>query len=246
MMFHSLWRKIVGIVLAAIIMMGVNGCMEHNNIEKISEEMQQSSERSTRQAEKIRDEMLQYMNAKYGKEFLAVSLDQRGIDNSKDVFKCYAKGENPDTDYASVYRMGTGNNISYSDTYFGVIVRDDVETEISSICRELSLDSKAFFSFARYCYDSIYDSTKTYADFLEDEDRPGIAVKVGVAFEQDGDAESISEQIFQIMEDRGFRGYLNIHFITKEAFDNLSWENSDKILSPLGDHILARYAKSIY
>ena len=225
-MIQVVSRTGIVFVLVIIMMMEVGRCMILND----------------NSVEEIPNQMLQHMKEKYGIEFVAYDLEQCSYNQSYDRFRCYPKDGDPKTDLVEVYRNGKGNDITYKDTYFGIIIREDIEAEIMNNCQQLSLEAKVFCPHGSV-YDNMYDSTKGYADFKNDKNAPSLVVRIGVVFEPHFDTENICNELFQTMEAKGLRGTFNVYFITKEAFNKLNRENNRDILAPSADQILERYSR---
>jgi len=193
-------------------------------------------------ADRVRNEMFEHLEKKYGKEFTEILFILRYDsvnNNNRSRLTCYPTGGNPETDRVTVMR--TGRNIR--DNYFGIFIREEVEAEIERICELLSLDVKVF-SIGRSYFDNKYDATKDYSDiksaryFIRN-------VRIAVLAEQDNDMEAISEQIFQTLMDEGLAGFYAVFFLTEEGFNTLTRENREDNMTLRSQHAFAHYSRSI-
>ena len=211
-------------VLITIFMIGMVSCMDPQI-----------------RADRIREEMLEHMRIKYGKEFIEISFIEF-FDDNRSRLTCYPEGGNPDTDRARVMRERLGKNIY--DDYFIILIRDEVEAEIEIICGQLSLNVKVF-SIGRTYFDNEFDVTKSFAD-IRDYDHFVLNVRIAVLADQSFDMDGTSEQIFQALMDERFAGYYAIYYITEEGFHNLTRENRNDNLNSRSPHVLGHYGRSIW
>lgn len=197
-------------------------------------------------SEQIRDEMLNFMNIKYGKTFIGLSLERRGIDRSSDKLVCYADGENRNEDFAYVYRDINCGVTEYSDTYFGVLIRDEVESEIERICLSFGLDAKVFSNTLTRIYSNEYDMSKTLSDLKSDSAQPGLLVEA--ALTSDGgflnDAES--QKLFNALREADFRGAFTLYYFTQTVFESISNANKNNLLTPVNDNVIVYYSNLLY
>jgi hypothetical protein len=53
----------------------------------------------------------------------------------------------------------------YRDTYFNIVIREDLEADVQNICKDLDLATIVMFTGSSWLYvDNQFDGTKTYAD----------------------------------------------------------------------------------
>jgi hypothetical protein len=182
-----------------------------------------------RTPEAIKEQMLQHMFDKYGVEFAVIDFEPN-YNSLVSRLVVYPIGGNPETDRARVFRDRTTNDPEIRDTYFRIIIREDIEAEINAICQRLSLNSKTFGTSGA-SFDNKYDSTKNYEDYKNDNEYiPALLLTVVIAFEQDMDTERISDELTQAMLNERFKGSVMFYFIEREHFDALTRNNVKDIL----------------
>ncbi len=196
-------------------------------------------------SEQIRDEMLNFMNMKYNKTFIGLSLEQRGIDRSSDKLVCYADGENSSEDYAYVYRDINGNVTEYSDTYFGVLIRDEAESEIESICRSFGFDAKAFSDTLTRIYANEFDISKTFADLKSDNGQPGLLVEVALTSDGGFFSNADSQKLFDALSKANLRGMFTFYYFPQTVFESITNSNGSELLTPTNDDVIAYYYQSL-
>lgn len=188
-------------------------------------------------SEQIRDEMLNYMEQKYGKKFHALSLERRGIDRNSDKLNCYAEGDES-LDYAYVYRDYSDNDISYQDTYFGVLIRDDAQTEVELICKSLGLEAKAFVESSTSIYSNEYNSEKTFNDLKLDETQPGFLAEIALISDSETINNDETQNIFNALSRAGFRGMFTLYYFKRDAFESITTSNKSTFLTPRNDQVV--------
>lgn len=215
------------IPLVIILILGVGGCM---NILPMNDEA-------------IKDEILAHLSQKYnGQEFEALSLEK----GYSITLRCYPKGGDPQADNVRVEKITRDGETIYEDTYFGIIIRDEIESEIISACSGLPLPMKAHFKSNLQSFDNDFDGTKTYADlkqWIANGNSSRFSVTVIVCAD-DSDKESYSEQIFNKLEKTDFHGMIDVCFYPSEAFEKITRTNRNEIARQYPDQY-AIFSKSI-
>ena len=119
-----------------------------------------------------------YLSEKFpGQEFVIVSISGMSYGslwNSTDKhIVCYPKGGDPETDkfkvktYIPVDENGNEGEREFWDNYFAILIREDVEADVSAMLSDLNLPMKVFYRETAF-YGMEYDSTNTYADLKKD------------------------------------------------------------------------------
>lgn len=191
-------------------------------------------------SEQIRDEMLNFMDAKYGKTFVGLSLERRGIDRNSDKLICYADGEDRDRDFAYVYRDITEGVAEYSDTYFGVLIRNEVESEIENICRSFGFEAKVYSETLVRIYANEYDKSKTLSELKLDKTQPRLLVEIALTGADDA-LEEKSDAIFNALAENNLRGIFTLYYFSQTEFDSINDENENERLSPAYDNVMGYY-----
>ena len=196
-------------------------------------------------SEQIRDEMLNFMNLKYDKTFIGLSLEQRGIDRSSDKLVCYAEGDNRDKDFAYVYRDISDGVIEYSDTYFAILIREELNDEIENICRNFGFESKVYSDTLTCLYANEYDKSKTLADLKSDKSQPGFLVEVALTTTGIDLNEEISQEIFNAFREANLLGDFTLYSFTRPIFDTVTDANVGVMLTPANDNVITYYFRSV-
>ena len=141
---------------------------------------------------------------------------------------CYPKGGDPEADRVWV----RGNKGFYDDSYFGILIREDVEAEVLAILDGLPLPMKAYADSNTYCYDN-FDGSKTYADFKQWQSEnegwylPSVTIAVPMDGTDESEKEEYANQIFEILVNDGFKGGIDVCFFPSEAFEKVTRRLSD-------------------
>jgi len=205
--------------LAILLMLGVSGCMGIQS-DKV-----------------IKEEILAYLGEKYnGQEFEVIGLE-RGYSYT---LHCYPKGGDPEADRVKAYLSTKEAGVEgryFSDNYFGILIREDVEAEVLAVISDLSLPMKVYYtSYTFSSYNNIFDGTKTYAD-LKQEDFPYLDVSIAVFADglNQSEKEDYAMQIFDKLEDHGQNWFLNVLFYPHEAFGRITRTNSNELAEQYAD-----------
>ena len=205
----NIFKKCLALSLATILMIGAGGCMKPKS---------ESNEKR----------MLRHLREKYGQEFITLGMRGGGyFGGGSSILDCYPAGGDPDVDYVCVEMLGT----TIDDTYFGIIIREDVEAEVLAVLSDLPLPMKAYFRGDAGYFDETFDGTKTYADFKQWEINRGkrYRFKVTVAVPMDdtdkSEKEEYAKQIFDRLEKDNFHGRVFVRFYPSEVFEKLTRAN---------------------
>lgn len=231
----SLPLIIGGIVVLLIIISIVNGMVGNSNKGNLNND-----------SEQIRNEMLEYMNKKYGKTFVGLSLEKRGIDRNSDKLVCYAVGEDREKDYTYVYRDMNGDIATYSDTYFGVIIRNEVETEIKNIFSSFGYEAKVYSDTLTRIYSNEYDKTKTLFNLKSDKTEPGLLVEIAITNTNNTFSENDSQKLFDALSNNEFHGMFTIYYFSKSDFNYITDENENELLNPANENVISSYYRLLH
>jgi len=190
-----------------IFIIGVSGCMHNLSHEK---------------------EILAHLEQKYGIEFISLGFEV----GSNSVMNCYPKGGCPEADRVKAnIRVFSDKNTEteFGDTYFGIIIREDLEAEVFDAISDLPLPMKVFFD-SETNFNNIFDSTKTYANFKQWRNngnpwRINATVTVSINDFDNSEKEEYANKIFDIIEEDGFTGGIRVRFYSSEVFEKLTRTN---------------------
>ena len=206
-------KRILVLLLTIIFMVGVNGCM---NLFPQSDES-------------IRDEILEHLNKKYDKEFVALALDR----GHTDILLCYSQGENPETNLVHAQRVTRDKDVEYKDTYFGIVMRNEIEAEIMSICSDVNLPIQVFYPSNDFYYDNMFDGTKTYTDFrqwITDGNTWRFDITIVLALNDIADAEEYANYVFEDLAEENISLFTYLIILPSEGFEKVTRTNLNDIL----------------
>jgi hypothetical protein len=208
-------NKTYWLLLTSIILIGVTGCM--NILNKDSHTY-------------IKDSLLQHLSEKYnGQEFIELSTEN-GL---RETLHCYPKGGDPELDNVMVqrYEDADGNVITF-DTYFGIVIREDLEKSIVSICSNLGFDALAFsINSSIQGYDEKYDGNCTFADLKRDLDNGAenrFDVQIFISSSDNIDIEKTADEITKALVDNNLPGAYGIAFIAPTDMNKITRSSNVK------------------
>ena len=207
-------RVLLLCALAVIVLMVAGGCTYLMNLQSEGQ---------------IRDEMLAHLSSKYnGQKFVGLALE-----SSYGTFylHCYPEGGDPEADNVQVSRKIVDGVKEYRDSYFGIIIREDFEADVKSICSDIDAPMKVY-DYQQYFRDNMWDGTKTYADFKRwiADGNPQSFSTVVILFLDDLDkGEVYANQIIDTLEKVDFGGSVSVHILPSVEYQQdiraLSWLN---------------------
>ena len=184
--------------------------------------------------ESIRDELLRYLSEKYGREFTALALE-RGY---SDYLHCYLKGGDPKADNVGVQRITRDTGVEYKDTYFGIVIREELENEVVSICSDIDLPMQAQYDSISQFFNNIFDSTKNYDDFkrwVENGNPWRFTVTIVIALDDTDKAEAYANHIFEQLSEAGFSGLVHVCSLPSEGYAKLTRINLNDLITQYDD-----------
>lgn len=143
----------IGVIIAAILFI-MGGCAEMKELENKFEQG----------IEDKKDILLTHMEEKYGVTFLPLFHSVGGLVTNEE-FRCYAEGTDPERDYVSVFVREENGAEVIVDDYFGIMIRDEYQQRVETICEAVAGDAKAFVY--RYTV-SFFDNTLAEGSTIED------------------------------------------------------------------------------
>lgn len=88
------------------------------------------------------EETLEYLSEKYnGQKFVYESSETL---YGKLLIYCYPDWGTYKTEKVRVRREVVDGKVQYKDTYFNIIMREDAEAEVVSVCADFGLEAKVF------------------------------------------------------------------------------------------------------
>lgn len=193
--------------------------------------------------ESVRDEILAHLNDKYGIEFTAIALER----NYDDILYCYVQGGDPKADIVRAVRTTRDKAKEYRDTYFGIVIREEIEAEIMSVCSDISLPMQAFYLSNFLYYDNIFDGTKNYLDFkkwIGSGNSMRFTVTVILSLDDSNEGETYANQVYEKLRKAGFKGLAHVCFMPNKGFKNLTRTNLNDLIE-LYDARVTLFSESI-
>ena len=223
----KVFKRCIVLSLLIILMTGVSGCMKSN--------------------EKI---MLAHLKEKYGQEFVSLGTRDSGhFGRGADIIlDFYLKDGDVKDDYGWL-SMSKGSRF-FEDSYFGVIIREDLEADVLVACTDMGLPMKAYFYGGSYSFDESFDKTKTYTDFKEWNENNGFPHRFDIevwvfidGYDEYGKKEC-ADEIFDRIESDGYHGEVEIHLLPSKAFLEITQLNRYELKEQYYDEY-AVYYKSL-
>ena len=182
--------------------------------------------------------MLRCLSEKYaGQEFISLGVEKSGIYSISDLFtskeygmSCYPKGGDPEADKVSV-TMEKYSEILFSDTYFGIVIREDFEADILSALSDLPPAMKVYLSQGSFSTDQDFDGTQTYADFkkwqLYSKEPKWFSFTIAVAMNgaDESEKEAYANQMFDLLEKDIVYGSITVRYYPSDVFEEITREN---------------------
>jgi hypothetical protein len=204
-----------GLALVLLIV-GVSGCM----LEKFADSLLTGNKETVQEA-------LAYMSEKYGgQEFVYYSHDY--IYGELNLY-CYPEWGAFETEKVLVQRKEVNGEVRHTDNYFSILIREDAEAEVMTVCADLGLKAKAFMYTNDFEVNNQFDSSKTYEDFVkwgaEDGSLSLQYYRVLIETDEVIDYEFYADEILRNVMAKNIAGILNIYFCTRDQYEYYQREN---------------------
>ena len=192
--------------------------------------------------ERIGAEVLAHMYAKYGVEF---NIRGHDWDRHRDRLTLYPVWGTFEGERVDVQRRVVDGGVVFSDSYFGIMIREDVEAEVLGMLSEVDLPMKAFYNRGTSSFDNMFDGTKTFADLRQwraDEGIPWSPI-IALVVSYDGDKENheaVAEKIFDALIEKGFRGLVGVAILPDEVFAKATRINRDELYREFSESVTIR------
>ena len=184
----------------------------------------------TESYEDIRDEMLQHLYEKYGIEFTGDSLER----GSHDYLIAFPTDGNKHEDFVRMRRHAMSDGVVFYDTFFGVIIRDDLEARVTAALADIGLPVKVFFPSNNTYFNNIFDGTKTFEDFNQwVADGNNFNLRVTIFFEVDSAEcfDTYANHAIEKIKETGYMLNVIFHFTPTEIFEQIIRNNRTDIIA---------------
>ena len=176
--------------------------------------------------ETIVKETLAHMKEKYcGQEFV---FDHVIGQHNKSIICCYPEGSDFETDPVEVERSVADGKVKYRDTYFNILIKDDIEADIAGMCKDLGIPiTVTLLGVSSEYTDDQFDGTKTYADYKAwaEDTKSSNLFHLNVFIHDGDDCESLAQEIVDRVQEGRIHGALNMFFYPMETYTEENLQN---------------------
>jgi len=181
----------------------------------------------------LHEELLEHMYQKYGIEFSIYRYHNRG--SGSYLLEVYPTGGDPVYDIAHLSWRGNQSTGEYSisDTFFGVLIREEVETEITNLLSDFPIPFRVFYPTTIAYFNNIFDSTKNLNDFLTwrlDYPYWGFDITVVLSLNNLDEADAYANLVFDSISGSAFSGLFTVVVLPEEGFVRLTRTNKDALI----------------
>jgi uncharacterized protein YxeA len=126
-----------------------------------------SRDKVTNDPDETRDQILSFLEKKYGKEFVPMSIEMDRWPYHYDNLRAYPKGGERKKEYFDAYRERKNGKYVYSDSYFGVLIRDEYEEKVKGIADEFFPECRVSTSYSSDSLPNKLNSKSTLQDAID-------------------------------------------------------------------------------
>lgn len=193
---------------------------------------------------KVKD-TLEYLSEKYdGQEFIYQSHEYL---YGKVLVYCYPEWGTYETERVRVRREVVDGEVQYKDNYFSILMREDAEAEVLTVCADLGLKAKVFMSVHDFEINNQFDSSKTYEDYVKWDPEDGhLRLRSYSIFLETDDftkCELVADQINEAMKAKKYNCHLGIFFCNHEKFEYYNRANTGETREDDSVVLLIRYTE---
>lgn len=219
------------------------------NMKALSEKLQKAVKNlaaDDKTFSKQEKEMLAYMYEKYGVEF-QVDWSARTIyKDSYDSWNCSIKGNtNEDArGKIEVHRWRNRKDNPYADTYFPILIREEIEKRVHKVFEGYIEPCKAYVKADANYVDNKFCSIDQIDQYLEEKGTRGTEYYITILIPDDGDekrAEELEEKVLERLKIANIGNcHYNIFWMDKNVYEGMTNSKSN------GLHMMKRKDKGIY
>eukprot|EP00831_Metopus_contortus_P031839 TRINITY_DN2586_c0_g1_i6.p2 TRINITY_DN2586_c0_g1~~TRINITY_DN2586_c0_g1_i6.p2 ORF type:complete len:222 (+),score=34.44 TRINITY_DN2586_c0_g1_i6:447-1112(+) len=158
----NLIKRIISIICTFILITGMGGCM--NEEEKDNKKIK---EQEANGPEEIKDQIIGFLEKKYGKEFVPLSLEIDRWPYHWDDLSAYPKGGDKEKDSFNAYRQKKDGKYVFSDSYFGVLIHDEYVERIKDIAKVYFPECEVSVDYVSNSFPNELDSNCTLQDAID-------------------------------------------------------------------------------
>jgi|GEM_PF-1731441 len=182
-------KKFILIGICLIIVITTGGCekMYNDYVKKKQEELPSREE--------VKQEMLDYLDEKYGEEFECATIEYKSWSQSgMEQMEAYPKGSNPNYNFVLNRKTNEDGSATYEDGYIGYLMKEKYAELLEPIVKKYFPVSDVGIGFGkRYTYPESFTKEMSFEEFQEyaaKKHRVGVGVYIAAESE-----EEVSKQI---------------------------------------------------
>lgn len=207
-MKHLAKRIFPMIIASLIISLGVSGCMKKSD------------------PEAIKDQMITYLQEKYGEEFVPISFESSGFAYSYDTLWVYPKDGTKADRFEVRGSKAKDNTYVMSDGYYGIYIKPQYEAVLSGFVGEIYKDYKLFTDFGEGVWSEQLNKDTKIEEIYEI-DR--LVSSSNVIFVKEDSAKNIDDeeairQIAENMKAKKMVGNIQLYVVYNDKFDSIGLE----------------------
>ncbi|GGH11093.1 hypothetical protein [Paenibacillus segetis] len=190
--------------------------------------------------EAIKNEMMTYLEAKYGEEFVPMSLSLSNFANSYDSLRAYPKNGNKGDSFEVWGTRMEDGSYSMSDGYFGIYIKPKYEAVLSGVVRDIYKEFKLFTDFGEGILpDRLNKDTKIEEIYNKDEHfRSNTILFVKQESAKGIDDEVSLRTIAEKMLEKKMVGDIDLYVVIDDKYDSIGLEALNVIPSKEKDYFL--------
>lgn len=172
--------------------------------------------------ETIKDQMITYLQEKYGEEFVPLSFESSGFAYSYDTLWAYPK-KGTRADRFEVRGSKTKRGYEFSDGYFGIYIKPKYEELLSSFVREVYKDFKLYVDFDEGVWSERLNKNSKIEDIYHPNE---IFFSDTVIFVSESSTNEIRDEegirrIAEKMRDHKMVGSVSLYVVFDEKFNSI-------------------------
>lgn len=179
-----------------------------------------SRDKVTNDPDETRDQILSFLEKKYGKEFVPMSIEMDRWPYHYDDLVAYPKGGDRKKEYFEAYRERKNGKYVYSDCYFSVLIHDEYEEKISEIAKEFFPQNKVVVNGVSDSFPNELNSKSTLQDALDMKAyAPSVNVRVAPTLSNIDEFNEKVDLFIKKLVDNKMRGAMNVEYFKNNNLD---------------------------
>ncbi|WP_238917774.1 hypothetical protein [Clostridium sp. YIM B02555] len=164
-------RRVSAVSISILLVGMCGGCMnkvnDKNQKDSSKVEEQKESEERPKGPEAIKDRIISFLNKKYGKEFLPMSLVDNDWQNVNDELWVYPKGGDKDKEAFAAFGQMEDGKYYICDNYVSLLVRDEYKNRIKKIAEEFFPQCKVDVAFSSFSFPNKFGINTKLQDIID-------------------------------------------------------------------------------